>query len=480
MFKLIYGNLTGAEKRAAEFVNSYFSEYLNYTLPSLSANDAEESDLSGFDLVVIGTVKSNKFLFELSESGAFEAPTKKEGYLIKIMKNPRSPENTLIILLGADSVGAMYASVDLGAYVLPYLDTKDPDQRYPLNVLCDGLLSDYERVSAPALADRGIWTWGHVIYDYKSYIANMARLKMNTLILWNDRVPANIDDITATAHSYGIKIYLGFSWGWNEARSENGSLDISDEARLADIQRSIVENYRQNYMRLDIDGVYFQSFTEFSEDVMNGVCIADRVVKFVNDTALEILKLSPDLKMMFGLHATSVASRLDAILKTDPRIMIVWEDLGAFPYAYTPRQLANYSDTVKLSEKVAVLRGENELFGVVTKGLICLDWSSFKHIKGEFIMGMQSRSFIEKRTREKAKVWKYIDAYWIKNAEYALEAVKRLKDTNSKALVTGLIEDGMLEDEIHSSAAIFAELLWDPCRNAEDIILEVLLRPDTK
>ncbi len=479
MYKLIYGSFFGPEKRAGEFLSSYFSEYLDYTLPTVSAGSVSNTELCENDLIVLGTAGSNKILADLAARGLISSPEKPEGYTLKILKSPYCEEKMLIAILGFDAIGTMYGAVDLGAYVLPALDNADPDQRYPLNILTEGLLRDLEKSSSPAIKERGIWTWGHVIYNYKRYLSNMARLKMNTFILWNDHIPANIGEIIDEAHSYGIRIYLGFSWGWNEARQENGSLDISDDKRLADIQRSITENYKNNYLPLDIDGIYFQSFTEFREEFMNGVSIADRVVRFVNDTAAEILSLNPNLKLMFGLHATSVCKRLDAIRNTDSRITIVWEDLGAFPYAYTPRQLNSYEDTLSLGDEIAVLRGADDSFGVVTKGLICLDWLTFKHIKGEFIMGMQSEDFIKKRAREKAKVWKYIDAYWIKNASYAHNAIKRLVSANQSTLVTGLIEDGMFEEEIHSSAAIFAEMLWNPHRDVSNIVLDSLLRPDT-
>ena len=44
----------------------------------------------------------------------------------------------------------------------------------------------------------------------------MARQKFNELVLWNDYIPVNIEDIIDYAHSYGIKVVLGYSWGWKE------------------------------------------------------------------------------------------------------------------------------------------------------------------------------------------------------------------------------------------------------------------------
>ena len=39
---------------------------------------------------------------------------------------------------------------------------------------------------------REMWTWGYVIYDYKGFVDNMVKCKLNTLIVWNDYLPLNI------------------------------------------------------------------------------------------------------------------------------------------------------------------------------------------------------------------------------------------------------------------------------------------------
>lgn len=39
--------------------------------------------------------------------------------------------------------------------------------------------------------------------------------------------------------------------------------------------------------------------------------------------------------------ATSVAQKLDRIAQIDPRVRIVWEDCGAFPYAYLAENVAH-------------------------------------------------------------------------------------------------------------------------------------------
>ena len=86
--------------------------------------------------------------------------------------------------------------------------------------------------------------------------------------------------------------------------------------------------------------------------------------------------------MQFGLHATSVNNRLEFIKTVDPRIRIVWEDCGAFPFAYMPNNLQNFDATKKFIGEISNLRGKDDRFGVVTKGLVKLDWTQFEHSKG--------------------------------------------------------------------------------------------------
>ena len=71
-------------------------------------------------------------------------------------------------------------------------------------------LPEFSRTEAPVIENRGVWTWGYVIYDYRRFFDNMARLKMNRLAVWNDVPPINCRQFIPYAHSRGIKVILGF------------------------------------------------------------------------------------------------------------------------------------------------------------------------------------------------------------------------------------------------------------------------------
>lgn len=110
-----------------------------------------------------------------------------------------------------------------------------------------------DETSSPSVARRGLWTWGHVIYDYRGYLTNMARLKLNELVIWNDFAPLNADEIVAFAHGLGIRIIWGYSWGWDTSIKT----DLSDPLALHALEDSVVDTFVRHYAALPGDGIYF-------------------------------------------------------------------------------------------------------------------------------------------------------------------------------------------------------------------------------
>jgi len=477
-FKMICGKNSGLEKKAAELITEALSQYIDYPLPIEFADNVYSDALRGCNLILIGTQSSNCLLRKLGDNGLLQQPRLPEGYSLAIMQNPFDPDTQTVLIQGFDERGVLYGAADFIGHYIPWAENTNDHMHYFRKIFRGEALPEYSRASAPSIRHRGIWSWGHVIYDYRAFIKNMARLKMNTLIIWNDYVPVNIRDVIQEAHAYGIRIYLGFSWGWNEARQENGGLNIADGKKLDEISQGIIEKYEIEFADLEIDGIYFQSFTETNNDKNHGIVIAERVTELVNRTADILFKMKPDLVLMFGLHATSVADKLEYIQKTDKRIIIVWEDCGAFPYAYTPDQTEAFEKTCAFSEKIATLRGSDDAFGIVSKGQVCLDWTTFRHMQGSFVMGCQSEEFICSRTEEKEALWKNVDAWWLKNADYAYRMVKLLHGQNENTLITSLVEDGMLEARIHLATALFAEMLWDTQNTTAELIHKTAMRKD--
>ena len=326
-------------------------------------------------------------------------------------------ENQRIEIVGQDEIHLLYGVVDFKNIYLPY--AKDAGQHNPIyyfHPLFSQPMKPYHYATKAKIKERGIWLWGYTMYDYRRFIDNMVELKLNTLIMWNDCLPINMSDVIAYAHANGVRVHLGYSWGWDDAQGDQLPELVSPTA-LSKLSNSIVNEYETKYASLNCDGIYFQSFTEHSTDTINGVVVAQVVVDLVNQTAHRLLELYPNLKLLFGLHATSVLKRMDVIQTVDPRVSIIWEDAGAFPYHYSPDRIHNFEETLALNDTLQTLR-EDGGFGAVLKGVICLDWSSFEHLKGDYILGVAERDYINQRTIQQKEILRYIQAYWIRNAKY--------------------------------------------------------------
>jgi len=375
-----------------------------------------------------------------------------------------------IRITAADSANLYYAVSDFANIYIPYARAagRHMSPYYFCNVFGADPLKPYHVHTEPRIAHRGLWLWGYTIYDYRRFIENMAGQKLNTLVIWNDHLPVNIADVTAYGRKYGVRTYLGFAWGWDTTQPES----ISDKY-LTELSDSIVSEYETKYASLDCDGIYFQSFTELGRDSIGGRLVAEAVVSLINRTSAALFEKHPDLKLLFGLHATSVRTHLDKIAKTDSRVAIVWEDCGAFPYAYLPEQTEEFEETLGFQEKLFGLNGGS--FGAVLKGVTCLNWETFRHLGGPYVIGRADRDYIRRRAGEKRDILRYLQALWIKNARYARDMIAPMP---SDSIVTCLVEDGMFEEYVNYPTALYAALLWDPDRPVDDVLAETAARPD--
>lgn len=455
---LVYGNNDSyVTLKAMELLSQFLLDYTGeYPICTEYENGM---DLSDYTCIYIGKKSDNCYIAENSEA----VLSHNEEYYISV-------KNGNVIIEGYDDNGLLYGCIDFyNKYILKYEFPHDPD-RYCLNPF-ERVLPDFEYSSYPSVKNRGLWTWGHVIYDYKGYIDNMLLLKMNTLIIWNDFVPVNAKQVVKYAHECGIKVIWGFAWGW-DVKCDEFSFENMDGK-----SRDIFLKYEKEYADIKADGIYFQSFTELRQEKIKGVLIAEAVTDFVNNTAKLFYEKYPDIELQFGLHANSVSEKLDYIKNVDSRIRIVWENCGAFPFSYLPSDLDNFDSTLDFSLKTAVLRGENDKYGVVIKGFTKLDWGEFKHIDGSFFMGTGTEFYKNSRIVRKSKIWKYLQAYWLTNADKAYEMIRELTRIKKGDLyITALAEDGMFEENIMFPIALYSEMLWNCDRDYKAIINEVALR----
>lgn len=460
-WRLVCGGLEGPEGRAAELLYAGVSREVPYILVAQRAADA---GTQGVSLLLVGTRQSNALLARAVD--AAEVPP--GGYLVRVAQSPFDPARQIALAVGDSPAQALYAAAHFVGVYLP-LARQNRDHVPYFKPLFHGPMLPYSAaVPAPAFARRGIWTWGHCIYDYRRFAANMARLGLNAVTLWNDYAPLNLRDVVACFHSYGIRVFFGYSWAWDEP------VDIGSEAELLRWRDQALAVYARDYAAAGGDGIYIQSFTETDAEERNGVPIAETVVRWVNTVGGAMLARWPGLEIQFGLHATSVHNRLPVIRQVDPRITIVWEDCGAFPYAYLSRAAGNEAETLAFTDAMVALRPGCGC-GAVLKGQVCLDWDRFEHQKGPFLLGCESDEKAAARRGAIRAQWHDVQSYWLENVGQCRRTIQHLQGAGT---VYALVEDALLEDACWYPVALYAQLLWTPDMPEGELLRRVAQRAD--
>lgn len=465
-WRLLYGNYSGVERTAVIELQKILQYYLPYTLV---VEAAAEPGTPSEHLALIGTASSHPLIAELIGSGALSAPAGEEAYSIALMDSPSAPGFRLLVVCGADERGALYGAQEMTARLFgggTLLDGFGGSERrkYLESV---PLFSAQE---APAVRNRGLWTWGYPISCYRRYLDNMMRLKMNAITIWNDRVPLNIEDVLAYAHARGIRVTLGFHWGWGH----KGSIDLSRADDRRKIRETVLATYRSQYAGLDHDGIYFQTLTEHKDLELAGRSTAAWACDLVNETAAALLAEYPGLKIQFGLHATSIGENYRDLAGLDPRVAIVWEDCcGQVPYTYYPAQVvevtADFETMLEYSRRLATFRPGAE-FAFVPKGWPCIRWLADFENHSAFILGEQNALHSRERRALRQNEWDRIDAHWLENYPLAARFYREILAVNPALTATGLVEDGLFEEGIPSSVALFAETLWNPHQGDAEIL----------
>lgn len=482
---VVHGGESEIERFALAEIQRNIQTYLPYVVEI--RKEAPPEALAAHHVLILGTRKTNPLIAALADDEALSIPKHSEGYTMACVSSPWEENAKLIVLAGQDARGVLYAVQDfcsriLAATVMPdYL----PRRREALDGIAEFCVSEH-----PRIANRGIWTWGYVIYDYRRFFDNMARLRLNMATIWNDDLPVNCHEVIDYAHGRGVKVVLGFPWGWGY------DMDISNSRHRQKIKEFVLSEFSKKYQHLPIDGLYLQTDTEHAHTARRGRSMAYWACTLVNDVAGELLKLHPGLSIQFGLHATSVQENYRELRALDSRVTITWEDAGMIPYAnepivsWTEREtipldvnVANWLETkvgspkatVSYSKKLATLRKGAE-FAMVPKGWVAIRWpEEFEH-HGPFLLGERSDTFIQERFEGRKARWDKMNQMWIRRFPLAQSFYREILKTCPKMTVTGLIEDGLFERQIQPSVALFAHTLWNPgC--ASDELLKQSLSP---
>lgn len=467
-WKIIYTNYAGPEKRAVNFLYKEAGRVLirepNVYRIHVFPCEKEGSAVSK-NAFFVSCYAASPTIQKLVKSE--EIP--EDGFLVKVIPNPEDPEGRFVILTAHTPVNVFYAAVSFMDDYIPRYGTVVGSNFMP-DLTFDEPLKECAYTQIPDHKTRSIFTWGHSISDYRNYIDNMARLRFNELILWNDFVPLNIAEIIDYAHSYGITVNLGYSWGWLPHQCA-GITEI-DDAALTKMKDDIVRKYAEEYAPTHCDGIYFQSFTEQERESIGGRLIAEAVTTLVNMTAEEVWKITPGLKLQFGLHASSVNTHLDEIAKVDPRIEILWEDCGEFPYGYDPyvKDETAYANTLDFTKKLLELRNGAGV-GLVFKGVMMLDWTKFIHQAGPYVMGENHKDISAHDRYIRLQGWRSFTADWTRNGDRVLEMLQFI-DKNKLGNVNMCLA-GTFDGSIYLPMALCAQMYWHCNEDFRDILNSV-------
>lgn len=475
-WQLIYPKYEGVTKRALEFLNTELSKYLIresgdyiiHVLPCILERAGIEIPENA---VIVGAYGDSA----LVRRYVTEEEISECDYLVKAVENEASPDSSIIIVTAKEERNLYIAA---GEFIDGYIYEHSPEHstQRRVDLFFDNPIPHAKRCGKLYSKTRSIFAWGHALNDYRAYFRDMARQGLNQLILWNDYAPINARDIVECAHSYGIEMIWGFQWGWSEGSCKK-YWDFSETA-LKKLKESVIEDYKNQWQGVG-DGIYFQSFTEHGEDYIDGKLVAAVVTDFVNEVAEALYAINPDLKIQFGLHATSVMNHPEEIARVDGRIEILWEDCGSFPYEYSPngRDEERYEKTLEFTKKIIELRGKKAKTGLVYKGFAVLDWArgKFVHQRGPFILGENAKEVsIHDRALRDTVFWRRYSAGWIKYGERARRMTELIiNETDGEV---NLCMAGAFDGEVWMPSAICSEIFKNPYRPFDDMVEELLQR----
>lgn len=467
-WKIIYTSYEGMCQKAVELLYREIGALILrdqgvYTIHTLLCEAEKEARLDR-NAVAIGLYEESALIRQYIKKEEFPA----DGYCIKVTDGPSG--HRLALITAHSPANLFYGAVDFIDDYFP-LATPMHGSVKLVHELFAHPLPDYFHASAPAFKKRSVFTWGHPINDYRQYIENMARLKLNQLIVWNDYLPLNAKDIVDYAHSYGIELIWGYAWGWTRGCDRDKIKDLDQ------VEADILERYDRVYRHSGADGIYFQSFTETEEAQFKGKLIARSVTDFVNSVSEKILQKDPDLKLIFGLHASSVKDHLEFISEVDARIEIMWEDCGSFPFGYHPtlREKDDFEETAAFTDRLLTLREKGET-SLLFKGCMTLDWHGdrFAHQSGPYVMGLSSPQLIKQDLELLRPIWRQYQSGWLQNGHLAHQIARQILHNSPRPVNLGVA--GQFAGGIFLPEALCAQILWDADKPYQEIFNKVTRR----
>ena len=466
-WKCVYSSVEGPQGKALKILTETVTKHTmrdhQTTTPHVFAmeKDGTSIERAKKHRIVVGMPSENTTLAKYLKPG--DVP--KGGYLIRTVSENGSHS---ILIAGDTPEAVLWGVFDFADIALHEIAMKGLGDKLPVgrqvrleHVFSIRNMPEYERRCEPENEVRSLFTWGYMIDDYRSFFREMARARLNRIIVWNKYPPVNSDAVVREAHDWGIKVYWGFAWGWQHNMCANSP--TRDLSKLAD---DIVAEWRSVWKPLSGDGIYFQTFTEQEREDINGRSIASMAVEVVNAASRRIHAESPDTDIVFGLHAMSVKNRLAEIEQTDKNIEILWEDCGGFPY----HEETGNPDAGFVMKMTDTLRP----VGLVWKCQLRQDWTCWAHQSGPFMLG-EAGEWALARDRAVAKPYhRAFDSDWIKRGRIAYDHLKAIRSAGRKVKELNVVTE--YNPPFAFSTLLQTEMFWSTKEPYETLLDRALRR----
>ncbi len=460
-WSLRYGSFAGIERVAVIELQRLVQEFLPYVLEA--APDTNHTLGRARNVIVAGTPESSAVIDQLVRTNAIRLPEDPEGYTLTGRPSPWVGKERALILAGRGPKGLLNGVHAFAAEVLS-LGACREGGREPGRVVEE--MEDFHCGGAPATARRGLWTRGHTIGDYRRFLDHMAKLRLNFLVVWNEAPPVNAREVIAYAHDRGVRVMWGFVWG---ERREGVSLGRPQDRARA--RAKLLRTYEEQYAPLDPDGLYLQPLPEYGPQESPGTTAA-WVTEWGNDIARALLGSRPDLEIFLGLHAASLANDAADLADLDPRVTIMWEEVGVTPYS--PHPARDFQVALSCAQRLAAVRPGTP-FALAPTGYTCPEDSREDARHGSFVLGERSREFTRTRLTAGQPQWDILNYRWYQCYPHAARFYDELRPVSPEGMaVAARVEEGALEELIQPSVSILAETLWNPRRPAEEILQKAM------
>ena len=156
---IVYGQRESElQKRAIEELTEILLDCTSEYPACIEYGDSALTD--NFRCVYIGTKRNNSYI-KINSKADLKV---RESYAISV-------KDGTVIIEGFDDAGVLYGVLDFyNKYIVKF--NHPHNYRYWVNFWDKVGIPDFEHTSVPSVSERGLWTWGHVIYDYRGYLRN--------------------------------------------------------------------------------------------------------------------------------------------------------------------------------------------------------------------------------------------------------------------------------------------------------------------